>query len=107
MGTTLNVTLPAGTSEEEYLAEFEGKVLKAVDDFGPEFLLVSAGFDGHIDDPLAELRLTEDGFTRITRGLKKLAAANCKGRLISCLEGGYNLDALERSVAAHVLALME
>ena len=107
LGTTLNVPINAGTSEEEYLAEFEGKVLRAVDDFGPEFLLVSAGFDGHIADPLADLRMTEEGFARITRGLKQVAASNCKGRLISVLEGGYNLEALERSVAAHVLALME
>lgn len=107
MGATMNIPVGAGTPEDEYLGEFEGKVLRAVDDFGPEFLLVSAGFDGHIADPLADLRLTEDGFARITRGLKKLAESNCQGRLISCLEGGYNLEALERSVAAHVLALRE
>ena len=107
LGATLNLPMPPGTSEEEYLAEFEKKVLPAVDHFGPEFLLVSAGFDGHVADPLADLRLTEDGFARITRDLKKLAEEHCQGRIISMLEGGYNLEALERSVAAHVAALME
>jgi acetoin utilization deacetylase AcuC-like enzyme len=106
-GTTLNVPIAPGTTEEEYLAEFEGKVLPAVDDFNPDFVLISAGFDGHIADPLGGLRLTEDGYARMTRELKKLAADRCEGRIISCLEGGYNLEALERSVAAHVQALMQ
>jgi len=106
MGSTLNVPVAPGTTEEEYLDLFRKQVIRGVDEFGPEFLLVSAGFDGHIADPLADLRLTEEGFAQITRDLKSLAEAHCRGRLISCLEGGYNLDALERSVAAHVQALM-
>lgn len=106
MGSTLNVPVGPGTTEEEYLERFEKQVIRGVDEFSPEFLLVSAGFDGHIADPLADLRLTEDGYARITAQLKALAQTNCKGRLISCLEGGYNLDALERSVAAHVQTLL-
>jgi len=107
MGATLNVPISPGTSEEDYLAAFEANVLPAVDDFRPEFLIVSAGFDGHVADPIAQLCLTEEGYAGMTRDLKKLADHSCRGRLISSLEGGYNLQALERSVAAHVQALME
>ncbi|HKQ50286.1 MAG TPA: histone deacetylase [Phycisphaerae bacterium] len=106
-GMTLNIPIAPFTSESEYLATFEARVLPAVLSFKPEFLLVSAGFDAHRDDPLANLQLTETGFGQLTRWLKQLAGDRCQGHIISCLEGGYNLDALQRSVAAHVLALME
>ncbi|MBN1425590.1 histone deacetylase [Candidatus Fermentibacteria bacterium] len=105
LGTTLNIPFSPGTTEGEYLAKFEAKVLPAVDAFGPEFLIISAGFDGHVADPLADLRLTEDGYAWMTRELKSLATEWCQGRIISVLEGGYNLDALVRCVAAHVQAL--
>jgi len=105
-GFTLNIPIPPGTSQEDYLSRFEGQVLPALAGFKPEFLLISAGFDAHRSDPLADLRLTEEGFARLTRWLKQVAAEYAGGRIISCLEGGYNLDALESSVAAHVSALM-
>jgi acetoin utilization deacetylase AcuC-like enzyme len=106
-GTTLNIPIAPFTSESDYLATFESRVIPAVEAFKPEFLFISAGFDAHRDDPLASLQLTEAGFAQITRCLKQLAAGLCQGRIVSCLEGGYNLDALQRSVAAHVQALME
>lgn len=107
LGVTLNVPIAPGTSEADYLAQFQAKVLPALNNFGPDFLLISAGFDSHEADPLASLNMTESGYAEMTRWMKKIAAESCQGRLISCLEGGYHLDALQRSVAAHVLALME
>lgn len=106
-GTTLNIPIAPFTSEADYLSTFEARVLPAVGAFKPEFLVISAGFDAHRDDPLASLQLTEVGFAQLTRWLKQLAAEHCQGRVVSCLEGGYNLDALQRSVAAHVAALRE
>lgn len=106
-GFTLNVPLPPGTGEAEYLRQFESFVLPRVAEFRPEFVLISAGFDAHRDDPLGGLLLTEAGFAQMTRWLKGIAAEHCAGRVISCLEGGYNLPALQRSVAAHVTALMD
>jgi acetoin utilization deacetylase AcuC-like enzyme len=107
LGMTLNIPVAPDTSEEDYLDLFRGKVLSALRSFGPDFLLISAGFDTHAADPLARLNMTEAGFTQMTRWMREFAAEHCEGRLISCLEGGYNLEALQRSVAAHVLALME
>ena len=104
-GKTLNVPVAAGTPEEEYLAKFEESVIPAVEAHGPEAIVVSAGFDAHRDDPLGGLMITEAGFAQLTRWVKTLAGDICSGRLISLLEGGYNLDALERSVAAHVREL--
>ncbi|MBX3395130.1 MAG: histone deacetylase [Phycisphaerae bacterium] len=106
-GFTLNVPIPPFSPETEYLSAFETKVLPALDAFQPEFLLISAGFDAHVADPLASLQLTEASFGQLTRWLRQLAGQHCGGRIISCLEGGYDLDALEASVAAHVSALME
>jgi len=106
-GTTLNLPMPPGTPEEVYLARFEGEVLPALRVHRPEALIISAGFDSHRGDPLGGLLLTEAGFASMTRHLKGLAAASCGGRIVSLLEGGYDLDALEGSVATHVGALME
>ena len=105
-GATLNIPVPPGTSEADYLRRFEGVVLPKLSAFRPEFLLISAGFDAHRDDPLGGLLLTEQGFAQMTNWLKGIAADTAGGRIISCLEGGYNLPALQRSVAAHVTALM-
>jgi acetoin utilization deacetylase AcuC-like enzyme len=106
-GTTLNIPLPPGTSEAEYVQAFEETVIPALDHFQPDFLLISAGFDAHVDDPIAQLSLTAQAYAHMTRLLKDVAAHHCGGRIISTLEGGYNLDALQRSVAAHYLALRE
>ena len=81
-------------------------ILPALDRFGPELLLVSAGFDGHRADPLAQLELEADDFGWLTEALLGVAGRHCGGRLVSVLEGGYDLDALALSAAQHVRALM-
>jgi acetoin utilization deacetylase AcuC-like enzyme len=85
---------------------WERELLPALDAFAPDLLIISAGFDAHMADPLAQLRLTEADFTWITEALCALAARHAAGRVVSLLEGGYDLDALGASVAAHVRALM-
>ncbi len=107
LGATLNVPMSAGTSERAYLDAFKEKVVAAVDDFEPDVLLVSAGFDTHRDDPIADLNMTEAGYATLTRWLKDVADKCCNGRIISALEGGYNLNALQSSVATHVKTLSE
>ena len=81
------------------------RLLPRVDAFRPQLLLVSAGFDGHRDDPQAELQLQTEDYAWITRELVTIADRNCDGRLVSTLEGGYNLQALAASCVAHVDAL--
>ncbi len=106
VGNIFNAPLPAGSGSKEFRAAMEGKILPAVDRFKPELVLVSAGFDAHRDDPLASLNLLEDDFAWITRELLKLAYRHCGGKLVSALEGGYNLEALGESVGAHVRELL-
>ncbi len=103
--TTLNIPIAPDTPQEEYLTLFESQVLTAVDEFRPDIILISAGFDSHTADPIADLHLTASGFIQMTRQLKDVASRHCEGRIISCLEGGYDLNALQQSVAAHVIAL--
>ena len=104
-GATLNIPVSAGTPEEECLARFQESVIPAIEAHGPEAIVVSAGFDAHRDDPLGGLMITEAGFARLTGWVKRLAGSHCEGRLVCLLEGGYNLDALERSVVAHLREL--
>jgi acetoin utilization deacetylase AcuC-like enzyme len=104
-GFTLNIPLPPGTKDAEYLAVLDQQAIPKLDDFRPEIMLISAGFDAHKDDPLAELKLTEDGFFQITKRLTAVADRHCGGKIISAQEGGYNLRALGRSVVAHLAAL--
>jgi len=106
-GYTLNVPLRPHTADDDYLAALRDKVLPAVDQFAPEVLMISAGFDAHLDDPLAHLNLSEQGFADITKELVTLANRHCHGRIISVLEGGYDLRALSRSVVRHLIALGE
>lgn len=101
-GTTLNLPTRPNTPEADQLDTFSRIAIPAVRQFAPEFLFISAGFDAHKDDPLGDLNLTEAGFTRMTRELMDVAADCCAGRIVSVLEGGYNLDALENCVVAHV-----
>jgi len=100
-GATLNVPLPAGTGEERYRTEFLTRVVPALASFAPGLLLVSAGFDAHRDDPLADMRLTEASFGEFTRLVAGIAP------VVSVLEGGYNLAALASSVEHHLRALIE
>ena len=101
-----NIPLDAGTSANEYLSAYE-QVLKKLKEFKPEFLLFSAGFDAHIDDPLAQLRLTSEDFYKITKRTLEISKSFCNGNVISILEGGYDLKALQDSSQRHVDALIE
>jgi acetoin utilization deacetylase AcuC-like enzyme len=105
-GYTLNCPMPAGRNDDDYTAVFVKHILPALKDFGPEFILISAGFDAHRDDPLAGMSVTEAGFGELTRLIRQLGDEACRGRIVSCLEGGYNLPALAGSVQAHLLALL-
>ncbi len=104
-GTTLNCPLQAGSGDKEILRCFESDLAAAAARFRPDFILLSAGFDAHRDDPLAHLEVTEDGFGEMTGIVASLASTYCSGRVVSCLEGGYNLAALARSVARHLEVL--
>ena len=101
-----NIPLEAGTTAEEYLNAYE-HVLKKLKEFKPEFLLFSAGFDAHIDDPLAQLRLNSEDFYKITKRTLEFSKSFCNGNVVSILEGGYDLKALQDSTQRHVDALIE
>ncbi len=106
-GTTLNLPMPPGSGDAQYLAAIEGRVAPALDRFKPEMLLISAGFDAHGEDPLAHVELTDDGFAAMTTHLMELANIHTQGRVVSLLEGGYNLVTLGRSVVRHLIAMAE
>jgi len=107
VGNVLNCPLPDGAGSKAFREVMERVVLPRVDAFSPELLIISAGFDAHRDDPLAGMNLVEDDFTWITEKLCDLADRHCKGRVVSSLEGGYDLAALGASAAAHVNVLKE
>jgi acetoin utilization deacetylase AcuC-like enzyme len=102
----LNILLPAGTTSEEYLNAYEF-VLNKIKEFKPEFILLSAGFDAHKDDPLAQLQLESKDFYSITKRTLELSKQYCDGKVVSILEGGYDLQALQESTEMHVKALLE
>ena len=102
----LNIPLQAGTTSEEYLNAYEF-VLNKIKQFKPEFLLFSAGFDAHIDDPLAQLRLNSEDFYKITKRTLEYSKLFCGGKVVSILEGGYDIKALQSSTKRHVDALLE
>ncbi len=106
-GATRNVPLPPATTEQKYLDIFFKTTEDVFKKFKPDFLLLSAGFDAHRDDPLANQQLTAAGFGRMTKFARELAESFCAGKNVSLLEGGYNLTALADSVAAHVEALLD
>ncbi len=106
-GTVLNLPLRPGTGSEGFRRIAADYIFPRVEAFRPDLIFISAGFDAHRDDPLASLALTEADFGWITRELCILADRHCAGRVVSSLEGGYDLDALGASAAAHVAAMME
>jgi acetoin utilization deacetylase AcuC-like enzyme len=106
-GNVVNVPLPPGAGSVAFRAAWSGTILPALDRFAPALLIVSAGFDAHLADPLAQLRLETEDFGWITGALVRLAARHCQGRVVSVLEGGYDLDALAASAAVHVHALLQ
>jgi acetoin utilization deacetylase AcuC-like enzyme len=101
----VNAPLPAGAGSAEWREAMETRVLPAVDAFAPELILVSAGFDAHRADPLAQMELDETDFAWAGRRMREAALQHCQGRLVSTLEGGYDLDALARSAVAYLGAL--
>ena len=102
----LNIPLPAGTNSEEYMNAYE-HVLKKLKEFKPEFLLFSAGFDAHQDDPLAQFKLKSKDFYDITKRTLKVINNSINNKVVSILEGGYDLNALEESSEYHLKALLE
>lgn len=102
----LNVPMQNGAGSAAFRTAWERQILPAVEAFRPEFMFVSAGFDAHRDDPLAGMMLDEGDFAWVTQAICDLAGRACEGRVVSCLEGGYDLDALAASAAAHVDALI-
>ena len=101
-----NIPLEAGTTGNQYLNAYE-HVLNKLKEFKPEFLLFSAGFDAHIDDPLAQLRLSSEDFYTLTKRALEISKPFCNGNVVSILEGGYDLKALQDSTQRHVDALIE
>ncbi len=106
-GFTINVPMEAGKGDEEYHAVFLKSLVPAADEFKPEFVVISAGFDAHKDDPLASMGLTEAGYADLTGIVAGIAKRHANGRILSSLEGGYNLTALAASVDAHINALLD
>ncbi len=104
--TIVNAPLRPGDGGEEFREAFETAILPRLTDFRPDLVVISAGFDAHMRDPLANLNLLEPDFAWATKKLMDIADASAGGRIVSMLEGGYDLDGLARSVAAHVTALM-
>jgi len=102
----LNLPLPAGADGDVFADAFAEAILPRVKAFAPDLILISAGFDAHAKDPLGGLRLKERDYSEVTKRLLDLADRCCERRLVSLLEGGYDLDALAASAAEHVAALM-
>jgi acetoin utilization deacetylase AcuC-like enzyme len=106
-GTKLNIPMPPGSTDADYIAQFKSKVIPKLDLYKPEILMISAGFDAHADDPLAQIDLSDEGFAAMTSMLVQAANTHCHGRIISCLEGGYHLGALARSLVRHLQVLRD
>ena len=105
IGNIYNAILKAGTEGTEFIKIFEKKILSQIDKFKPEIILISAGFDAHHRDPLANINLESSDFYEITKKIVDVANIHCKGRIISFLEGGYDLIALSESIKEHLRAL--
>lgn len=107
LGYTLNIPLPAGSDDQDYQDVFQQILEPAARRFDPDFVLVSAGFDAHEDDPLGGMQLTAAQYGEMTRTVKRIAEESCQGRIVSVLEGGYSLEGLPESVEAHIRVLLE
>lgn len=106
-GATLNVSMNPGAEDADYRRAFDERVLPALEDYKPQFVLVSAGFDAHRRDPLAPINLDSESFGWMTRSVLDLARRHANGRVVSVLEGGYDLKALGESVVQHVTEMLE
>jgi acetoin utilization deacetylase AcuC-like enzyme len=107
VGNILNVPLSPGSGSDEFEVAFNDAVVPAVERFRPDLIIISAGFDAHWRDPLAAINLREEDFAAATNALMVVADRHCSGRIVSTLEGGYDLEGLSTSTAAHVDALMK
>jgi acetoin utilization deacetylase AcuC-like enzyme len=107
VGYTKNVPMPAGMGDAEYRRAFETVLRPALTRYRPDAVIISAGFDAHRDDPLAGMNVSTEGYGALSRVVTEIAGEVCQGRILSCLEGGYNLDALAASVEQHLRVLME
>ncbi len=107
LGNIMNVPLAEGDDGAVFRKAFMDKILPALENFKPEMIIISAGFDAHRDDPLGGMKLTEADYAWVTTELRKIAETHGAGRVVSVMEGGYNLSALASSVAAHVDVLMQ
>ena len=105
VGFTINLPMVAGSSDDDYRQAFNEVILPALNNYRPELIMISAGFDAHRDDPLGDLYLTSEFFGEMTQMVRNAAENLCKGRIISVLEGGYNLQTLRESVAIHLREL--
>ncbi len=106
-GFTKNVPLPGGEGDARYLRVVEDEIVRIIDDYKPNAILLSSGFDAHRRDPLGGMRVTEHAYGEITRRVVETANRHCAGRVLSLLEGGYDMEGLTASVAEHVIALGE
>ncbi len=104
-GFTVNCPMNTGSGEREYLEAFHHRILPVLENFKPELMILSAGFDAHKDDPLAGINLTEETFGKMTEIVKHIAEMQCGGKIVSVLEGGYDLNALGTSVFQHLETL--
>ena len=105
LACTINVPLPPGCGDRQYVKALNEKLKPHAIAFDPDFVIISAGFDAHKDDPLGGMRVTAKGFAEMTLIVKEIAEACCGGRVVSVLEGGYDLAGLSKSVRAHISAL--
>ena len=105
LGYTLNAPMAPYSTNEDYLEQFHRVLLPAFREYNPDFVLISAGFDAHRDDPLAQINITKSAFDEMLSGMKQLALESCGGKLVSVLEGGYNYERLSECVASHVSLL--
>ena len=104
-GATLNCPLPAGSGRKQVLGAFEDELAPAADRFKPDLVIISAGFDARVDDPLGRFKLTDEDLGDLTKLMMRIADTHCAGRIVSVLEGGYNLKGLASAAKAHVAAL--
>ena len=107
VGNIFNAPIQSGTSSQEFLNRFEGKILENIDKFKPEVILLSAGFDAHTRDPLANMNLESEDYYTLTKSIIEVANLHCDGRVISFLEGGYDLLALSEGTKEHLKGLNE
>ncbi|MFT5124095.1 MAG: acetoin utilization deacetylase AcuC-like enzyme [Kiritimatiellia bacterium] len=106
-GTTLNAPFPAGAGRKEILGAFQDRLSEAMEQYQPELVMISAGFDSRVSDPLGQFRLEDDDFGELTTIVQALADQHAEGRLISMLEGGYNLQGLSKAAGTHVKTLLD